>query len=400
MRTILHLDMDAFYASIEQRDNPLYRGKPVIIGSPPDQRGVVSTASYEARTFGVHSAMPSQTAGRLCPDGVFLPVRMDHYIRVSEQLRELLLQFTPNIEPLSLDEAFMDVTGVMRMWSSPLELARTIKQRIATQLNLPSSIGVAGNKFLAKLASDLEKPNGLCVVPGDAEAITRFLAPLSVRRIWGVGKVTAKRLAEHQLFTIADLQQRSLAELQRIMGSPAGGEHLWSLAHGLDDRRVEPETAEKSISREQTFREDCSDPEVWRQVLLELTEQVGHQLRKSNLYARCVTLKYRLSSFRTHTRQETLQSPLASDRELLRHALGLLEKQRIREPLRLIGFGVSQFTDSMIVANDQPDLFGEARVEAQDRARNARLDEAVDALREKYGRNAIKRGNWSLSDQA
>lgn len=397
MRTILHLDMDAFYASVEQRDQPVYKGLPVIIGSPPDQRGVVAAASYEARKFGVHSAMPSRTAGRLCPDGIFLPVRMQHYIHVSEQLREVMEQFTPLIEPLSLDEAFLDVTGVMRHWRDARELARTLKQRIASRLDLPSSVGIASNKFLAKLASDLEKPNGLCMVPSGSEAIRAFLAPLPVRRIWGVGKVTAKKLAEHQIFTIADLQRRTAAELGRLVGTSAAGEQLWALAHGLDERPVETATEDKSISREHTFGEDCRDPEVLRQALLELTEQVGHRLRKSGRYATCVTLKFRTTDFRSHTRQETLPSPIASDRELLRHALGLLEAQRIREPIRLIGFGVSRFSHTMIVEEEQPDLFGIAQQDQKTRERNQRLDEAVDALREQYGRDALRRGNFSLN---
>ncbi len=399
MRTILHLDMDAFYASVEQRDHPDFKGKPVIIGSPPDQRGVVAAASYEARKYGVHSAMPSKTAGRLCPDGIFLPVRMHHYIKVSEQLRAVLEQFTPDIEPLSLDEAFMDVSGVMRHWKDAPELARTLKQRIAATLDLPCSVGIATNKFLAKLASDLEKPNGLCVVPPGAEAIQAFLAPLPVRRIWGVGKVNAKKLATHQIFTISDLQRKSVAELGRIMESPAAGEHLWALARGIDERPVETVTEDKSISREHTFSEDCSEPEVLRQVLLELTEQVGYRLRESKRYALRVSIKFRTSNFRTHSRQESLKSPISSDRELLRHALGLLEAQRIKEPIRLIGFGVSQFTDSMIVAEEQPDLFGLVADDQSARQRNERLDQAVDALRDQYGRNALRRGNWTLSDE-
>ncbi len=397
MRTILHVDMDAFYASIEQRDDPSLKGRPVIIGSSPDKRGVVSAASYEARKFGVHSAMPSRTAGKLCPDGVFLPVRMAHYIKVSEQLHEVFEQVTPIIEPLSLDEAFLDVTGVMHRRPNAEELARSLKARIADTLGLPCSIGIASNKFLAKLASDLNKPNGLCRVPEQPDDIVRFLAPLPVRRIWGVGKVTARRLAGHQLFTIGDVQRRSLQELQRILGSKAAGEHLWALAHGLDDRPVETETEDKSISREHTFDEDCSSEEVLRQVLLELTEQVGHRLRKSERYARCLTIKFRYADFKTHTRQETVSPPIASDRDLLRHALALLEKQAIRQAIRLIGFGVSHFADTA-EDNPQPDLFDDEKAAKKDRERNERLDRAVDALRERYGRNALRRGNWHITD--
>ena len=399
MRTILHVDMDAFYASIEQRDNPTLKGKPVIIGSPSDQRGVVSAASYEARKYGVHSAMPSRTAGKLCPDGVFLPVRMHHYIKVSEQLHTIFEQFTPLIEPLSLDEAFLDVTGSLHLWKNDAHhLAHMLKQRIADTLNLPCSIGIAPNKFLAKLASDLEKPNGLCAVPRDPETIISFLTPLPVGRIWGVGKVTARHLGEHQIFTTGDLQKRSLNELQRLLGSKAAGEHLWAMARGLDDRPVETETEDKSISREHTFDEDCRDPEVLRQVLLELTEHVGHRLRKSNRYAACVSIKFRFADFRTHTRQETPASPIASDRELLRHALGLLEAQHIKQPVRLIGFGVSRFTDTLILNPEQGDLFQPAPDTRAVRERNERLDRTVDQLREQYGRDAIRRGNWQVTD--
>lgn len=399
MRTIMHLDMDAFYASIEQRDKPHLKGKPVIIGSPPDQRGVVSAASYEARAFGVHSALPSRMAGKRCPDGIFLPVRMHHYIRVSEQLREIMEQFTPIIEPLSLDEAFLDMTGVMHSWPSARDLAKAMKQRIREDLDLPCSIGIASNKFLAKLASDLEKPDGLCEVPIDHEAIKAFLAPLPVHRIWGVGKVTAAQLAKSQIFTIGDLQKKSRSELQRICKSTASGEHFWALAHGLDDRPVEPEQDEKSISREHTFSEDCRDPQVLRQVLLELTEQVGFRLRRAQRYATCAYIKFRFSNFKTHTRQEKLDLAIASDRELLRHALALLESQRINQAVRLIGFGVSQFSDSVRVIAEQPDLFGDSASAENSRERNQRLDTVVDALREQYGRTAIRRGNWTLSDQ-
>lgn len=397
MRTILHVDMDAFYASIEQRDNPSLKGRPVIIGSPPDKRGVVSAASYEARRFGVHSAMPSRTAGKQCPDGVFLPVRMSHYIKVSEQLHSVFEQFTPLIEPLSLDEAFLDVTGALHLWKSNAQhLARALKKRVADTLQLPCSVGIAPNKFLAKLASDLDKPDGLCVVPNEPEAIVSFLAPLPVGRIWGVGKVTARNLARYQIFTIGDLQQRSSAELQRLTGSTQTGEHLWALARGMDERPVETASEDKSISREHTFDSDCRSPEILRQVLLELTEQVGHRLRKSGRYAHCVAIKFRFSDFRTHTRQESLSAPIASDRELLRHALALLEAQGFDQPIRLIGFGVSRFTDTPDAGPRQQELFEQLDDRRGARQRDERLDRAVDRLREQYGRDALRRGNWHI----
>ena len=398
MRTILHLDMDAFFASIEQRDHPEWRGRPVIVGSPPDQRGVVSAASYEARAFGVHSAMPSRTAGRLCPQGIFAPVRMAHYQHVSQQLRIILEQFTPLIEPLSLDEAFLDVTGARRLWPDPVQLAHTIKQRIREQLDLPCSVGIAHNKFLAKLASDLEKPDGLCRVPSEPEAVRAFLAPLPVRRLWGVGKVTEKKLTQHGIRTIGDLQNCPPHTLAAWLG-PTHAAHWTALAHGEDERPVEPESEELSLSREHTFAQDCESAEVLRQVLLELTEHVGQRLRKAQRYARCVTLKFRHADFRTHTRQQTLERPVADDRTLLRHALDLLEAQQLDGPIRLIGFGVSRLSDTPDAEPPrQGDLFAGQEPAREKRARDEQLDLAVDALRAKYGRRALRRGDWTLSD--
>ncbi len=397
MRVIIHVDMDAFYASIEQRDNPTLKGKPVIIGSPPDRRGVVSAASYEARVFGVHSAMPSRTAGKLCPTGIFLPVRMQRYMEISEQLHLIFEQFTPVFEPISLDEAFLDVTGIMHKWKDERVLACALKTAIFDELRLTSSVGVAANKFLAKLASDLDKPDGLCEVPKGDEEIRRFLAPLPVRTIWGVGKVTGKRLLNHRISTIGDIQSRSLPELQRTLGSRTSGIHLWNLAFGIDDRPVAPDCEEKSISREHTFPEDCGSMEIIRQLLLELSEQVGRRLRKSGRYAGCVSIKLRYSDFRTHTRQESMRIPTDCDRDLLLHALGLLEEQKIKQPVRLIGFGVNRLVDSPFHENDQQELFEDTSRPAAQRERNERLDRAVDALREQYGRHAIRRGNWTLS---
>lgn len=391
MRVILHVDMDAFYASIEQRDNPSLRGKPVIVGSPPDQRGVVSAASYEARTFGVRSAMPSRTAGKLCPHGIFLPVRMNHYRAVSAQLMTILEQFTPFIEPLSLDEAFLDMTGGMRRWKDPAALARTVKDRIQADLHLTASVGVAPNPYLAKIASDLEKPDGLTVMPRDPAEIARFLAPLPVRRIWGVGAVSGDRLAHHRIFTMGDVQQRSEADLVRILGSPAAAARIRALAYGIDERTLDMEQEEKSVSHEHTFDVDCASSEVLHQVLMELTEQVAHRLREADLLARRIWIKLRFSDFRTITRQQTLPTRSASDRELGRRAGALLDAQHINEPIRLIGFGASQFRETG-QKDAQLDLFPDASADPRDE----RLDRAVDRLREQYGRDILRRGDWRI----
>ncbi len=273
--TILHVDMDAFYASIEQRDHPELRGKPVIVGGI-GPRGVVSAASYEARPFGVHSAMPMKTARRLCPQGVFLPVRMAHYSQVSRQIREILLSFTPRVEPLSLDEAFLDVHGCEGLHGPAPEIARQVKDRIKTETGLTASVGVAPNKSLAKLAGDLRKPDGLVVVP--PERVQAFLAPLPVGRIWGVGAKAEKRLHSLGVRTIGQLA----ALPERLLIDHFGkkmGRHVWQLAHGHDDRTVTPDREAKSISTETTFAQDVSDLEALRVCLLDLTDHLAGRLR-------------------------------------------------------------------------------------------------------------------------
>jgi DNA polymerase-4 len=393
-RTILHVDMDAFYAAIEAHDHPEYRGKPLVVGALPDRRGVVSTCSYEARRFGIHSAMPSRTAGKLCPHAIFVPPRMARYEEVSAQIMGIFEEFTPLIEPLSLDEAFLDVRGALRIWTDAIALARDLKQRIQVRTGLTASVGVASNKYLAKVASDLHKPDGLTVVPvGEAE-IVAFLAPLPVGRIWGIGKVSEARLAKAGIHTIGQLHQRSLVALERLFGSRAAAADVWDLARGHDQRPVVTAYEEKSISNETTFDEDCEDMGVVRQTLLELTEQVGARLRVTGRLARTVQIKVRLSDFTTLTRQCPLTPPGHSDRDLLEAALALFKREGLDEPVRLVGFGVSN-----LVSRDgggepvQTVLFAEMDPAPNNR-RNRRLDKAVDALRKTFGHDAIKRGDW------
>jgi DNA polymerase-4 len=395
-RTILHVDMDAFYAAVEVLDHPEYRGKPLVVGSPPDRRGVVSTCSYEARRYGIHSAMPSRTAGKLCPHAVFVPPRMGRYEEVSAQIMVIFEEFTPLVEPLSLDEAFLDVRGALRLWPDAVAIAGEIKQRIRTRLGLTASVGVASNKFLAKVASDLNKPDGLTVVPVSEPERMAFLAPLPVRRIWGVGKVSEAHLAREGLHTIGQLQQLSLPELDRLFGGRTVAGAMWALVRGRDDRQVTTGWEEKSISNETTFDQDCGDMDVVRQTLLELTEQVGSRLRQTGKRARTVQIKVRLGDFSTRVRQWSLSHPCDNDRDLLEAALMLFEREGLTRPVRLIGFGVS----GLVAPGDgegtvQAVLFPEMEPE-KEVGRNRRLDNAVDSLRKTFGHDSIKRGNWKV----
>ena len=388
-RRIAHVDMDAFYASIEQRDDPSLRGKPVIIGSPPDRRGVISTASYEAREFGVHSAMPSRTAGKLCPHGVFLSGNMSKYADVSGQVMAILRSYTPLVEPISIDEAFLDITDAAKRSTSAESLGHALKAQIQDELSLTASVGLAGNKFLAKLASDMDKPDGLTVVPTDPQEILSFLAPLSVSRIWGVGKVAQTRLKRFGIETVKDAQSHDQATLQRWLGN-AFGEHLWRLCRGLDDRPLVTDHEAKSISNEHTFIEDCDDPLVVRQVLIRLTEQVGRRLRQSEKVASTGQIKLRFDDFKTITRQRSFRSPTATDHEILGCSLALFDAQNIRRPIRLVGFGVAGLSGPEAESPNQPDLF--EMPEDQNKTKHKSLDQAVDKIREKFGKDSLKRG--------
>jgi DNA polymerase-4 len=378
---ILHVDMDAFYASVEKRDRPELRGQPVIVGGLGG-RGVVSAASYEARAFGVHSAMPIATARRLCPRGVFLPVRMQHYTLISRQIREILFSFTPLVEPLSLDEAFLDVRGCEGLFGPAEAIARQVKQRIRAETDLVASVGVAPNKFLAKLASDHGKPDGLLILP--PEKVAAFLAPLPVGRLWGVGAKGEKRLHALGLRTVGQLAVLPEALLVSNFGDL--GRHLWQLAHGLDDRLVVPDRDAKSISTETTFDHDLTDRDALQTCLLELVDHLGMRLRSQQLRARTVELKIRSSDFRTRTRSLSLAE--ATDiTDLLGQAAKTLFVRTLTAdllPVRLLGVGASRLTHDAAV---QGDLFDGA-----ERARQSSLDRAVDAIRTQFGAAAIRRG--------
>ncbi len=348
-RVIFHVDMDAFFASVEQRDHPAYRGQPLIVGAPPDQRGVVCAASYEARKFGVRSAMPSRTAAKLCPQGIFVRPRMDVYRAESAQIMEILRAATSCVEKVSVDEAYLDLSESFATFTDPdaalvaaLPAAKEMKLRIHAERQLTASIGIGANKFLAKLGSDFQKPDGLTLIPERDKAA--FLRPLPVRSIHGVGPVTAHALEQCGIATIADLQDTK-ANLASVVGSWAGT--LKARAFGDDDRPVDPSDERKSISAETTFLKDTDDRPTLRVALREAADDVAHALEKEALGALTVQIKVRYSDFTTLTRQIRLEDPLADAREIYRMACYLLARDRlVSAPLRLIGIGLATLVPS------------------------------------------------------
>jgi DNA polymerase-4 len=378
---ILHVDMDAFYASVEERDRPELAGKPLIVGGTPEGRGVVAAANYAVRKFGVHSAMPTATALKLCPHAVVLRPRLDRYAEVSATIRELFVKYTPLVEPLSLDEAFLDVTGSEELFGTAVEIANTLKQDIRESLKLVASVGVAPNKFLAKIASDLDKPDGLVVV--DPNRVQEFLAPLPVGRLWGVGRVTGRALEQLGVSTIGQLRCLPVEQLRRQFGR--SGEHLWELAHGIDNRAVIPDRDAKSISHETTFPADIDDHDVLRACLLELTEQVARRLRQQSLRGRVVQIKLRFADFRTITRSKKLPQPTASTDVLWQAAADLLvaSLDGSHRPLRLLGMGASGIEHSRL---QQRSLF-------DDSPRRSQLDVVADTIRDRFGTEALRRGS-------
>jgi DNA polymerase-4 len=374
-RKILHVDMDAFYAAVEVLDDPSLAGRPVIVGGTPAGRGVVAAASYEARRFGVHSAMPAARARQLCPTGVFRRPRMQRYVDVSGQILAILQEYTPLVEPLSIDEAFLDVTGCERLFGSATAIGRTIKDRLRREVGLTASVGVAPNKFLAKLASDLEKPDGFVVIEA-ADARDR-LAALPVRKLWGVGEVSERELRGHGIRTIGELASAPRSLLAGCFGEHAG--QLLDLAAGRDDRPVVPAHEAKSIGNEVTFAADIADPEELRGVLDLLAEKVAWRLRRHGLRGRTVTVKARFPDFATHTRSETLPQTTCSTATIRAVARELLERRLDRRgrPLRLVGVTVSQLAGRAAV---QGELFSDPAG-----VRDAALDRLVDRVRDRFG---------------
>ncbi len=384
-RCVLHIDMDAFFAAIEQRDHPEWRGLPVVVGAPPDRRGVVSTCSYEARGFGIRSAMPSREAYRRCPGAVFVRPDMARYEAVSQQVFAILTRFTPLVEPVSIDEAFMDVTGARRLFGCGREIAVKLRAAISEELGLTASVGVAHNKFLAKLASEQSKPNGLFVVPSGHAEMLDFLGALEVGALWGVGKMTGETLRRAGFHTVADIRRGDPSVLERLLGSSLAG-HLRALSLGEDARPVETAFEEKSVSKEHTFPQDCSDYAAVRDKLKDLADEVGRRLRDGGHYATVGRIKLRWPDFKTITRQTPFVTPACDDFTLRELAMRLLEAERPLKPVRLVGFGVGGLCDAR---EQQPSLFDTAPEDNLER--RERLCRAVDSINAKIGHRAVRR---------
>lgn len=382
-RTILHVDMDAFYAAVEQRDHPEFKGKPVIVGSDPKGgkgRGIVATCSYEARKFGVHSAQPISQAWKLCPQGVYVRPDMEKYGRVSNQVMRILLEFTDMLEQVSIDEAFLDVTGSAALFGFGEEIARKIKRRILEELKLTASVGVAQNKFIAKVASDLKKPDGLVVVEPGREK--EFLDPLPIGRLWGVGPKMESQLKRMGLESIGQLANLSHSDMVARLGK--NGAHIWQLAQGFDDRPVLPEEGIKSISHEITFEQDTCDFALLEATLLELSEKVAHRLRSQGVRARSVTIKFREADFSTYTRRISTPSSVNTTEAIYPLARKLL-RSLIRDgvPVRLIGVSAGNLEAEtggrQMILLDQPPQ------------KDRKLAAALDDISQRFGDHAVIR---------
>ena len=384
-RTVIHVDMDAFYASVEQHDNPELAGKPVIVGGT-GPRGVVAAASYEVRQFGVRSAMPVREALRRCPAAICIRPRMRRYQEVSRQIFEIFRSFTPLVEGLSLDEAFLDVTASLKLHGSPAELGRKLKTTIRTATGLTASVGIGTNKLLAKIASDLEKPDGLCHI--EPHRVHEILDPLPVGALSGVGPQTRKALHRAGIYTLEDLRMAPEGLLQPVFGRFAA--RTKEKAAGIDHRPVSPLSADKSISAEETFDTDIGDRVLLKKELLGLTERTATRVRRKNLLVGCVSLKIRRSDFTTFTRQRRFQPPTNETAKLFGIAVKLLEQwldQNSGVELRLLGVGMSQFSEA-----EQMDLFAPAN------AANP-VDTTVDRIRARFGAGAIQRGRGVKADR-
>jgi DNA polymerase-4 len=378
--TILHVDMDAFFASVEQRDNPSLRGKPVIVGAMPGTRGVVSAVSYEARMFGVRSAMPVSRAQLLCPSGIFIEPHFEAYSEASRTVMDILRDFTPLVEQVSVDEAYLDITGTEKLWGTPPEVGRAIKARVKKETRLTISVGIAPNKFLAKIASDLEKPDGLTVAPFDEQEIIAWLAPMPVGRLFGVGKVTEELFFKMGIKTVGGVQKLSLDYLVGKFGEY--GRSLYDLCRGRFESPVRENEESKSISREHTFQKDTSDIAICKSTLLSLSRDVARRAHREGKRGLTVVLIYRGTDFTKHTRRTTLASPTNSYRVLYENACSLFAGSPISgHPVRLIGVGLTNFAEAI-----QTDLFG-APTQAPGAAEAAQA--ALDAVVTRFGKKAI-----------
>ena len=383
-RSIIHVDMDAFFAAVEEREDPSLSGRPVVIGSDPKAgkgRGVVSTANYEARKFGVHSAMPISIAWQRCPQAVYLKPRIRLYAEVSSQVFEVFARFSDLVEPLGLDEAFLDVTASERLFGTGPEVARQLKQSVRDETRLTASVGCAASKFVAKVASDLEKPDGLVVVPAGEEA--EFLAPLPIRRLWGAGPKTLGRLRSLGCTTIGDVAALDAGVLERRFGEALGG-RFHRLSRGLDSRPVSTGRERKSLGKETTFGEDQADRAAVERRLLRLCEDVAVACRRKGIAGSTITVKLRFEGFDTVTRQRGLDQPADTVERIWPAARELFRKaDRVGRPIRLIGITMSTFDRE---PESQLGMFDESDAPA-----DQRVAEAVDRLRERFGRDSVQR---------
>ncbi len=379
--------MDAFYASIEQLDHPEYKGRPVIVGADPKAgkgRGVVAACSYEARKFGIRSALPISRAWKLCPQGVYVRPRMNRYVEVSQQVMDVFRRYTDLVEPLSIDEAFLDITGSLALLGPADEIARSIKKAIREATGMTASVGLAPNKFLAKIASDLKKPDGLVVLQ-EAD-VDQFLRDLPISRLWGVGPKTEARLHEMGFRTIGQLASASRESLVRTLGSL--GEHLYQLSHGKDDRQVVPDWERKSVGTETTFDEDTDDRDLLLRTILELSDHVAERLRKDEYRARKVTLKLRYSNFSTHTKQHSLDRLIQTGDEIAAVARQLFSQFPLNRKIRLIGVSAGDLHRGR-EDPEQLTLFATSNPKEK-------LGHAVDAIKEKFGIDSLRRGSQLL----
>jgi DNA polymerase-4 len=377
-----HVDLDAFFASVEQLDNPAYRGKPVIVGGDPGKRGVVSTCSYEARTFGVRSAMPMARAVSLCPHAIFLPGRMHRYAEKSREVMEIFDTFSPHVQQMSIDEAFVDMTGTTRLFGPVNETARRLKKEVHEKTGLTVSVGIASNRYIAKIASGLSKPDGLVLVPHGEEAA--FMSRLRLKDVWGIGEKTRARLEDTGLSTVASILSCSELLLQGILG-PGGGTFLHTVIRGIDPGLFVGESATRSLSSEHTFAEDVIESETLETTLLELSSEVMYRMLDANLSGRTVHLKIRYSDFRTVSIQETFDRSVTDTGDLFTRAKGLLGKKLERTvPVRLLGVGLFNVVDEPLP--EQQDLF-----ESGNSKKQRKVEEALLALSRKRGKKMVTR---------
>lgn len=383
-KVILHIDMDAFFAAIEELDNPEFRGKPVVVGAEPQAgkgRGVVSTCNYAARKFGIHSAMPISQAYRRCSHAIYVFPRMRRYVEISRKIHKIFCDFTPLVEPISIDEAFLDISGCLRLFGSREKIGKAMKKRIFDETGLTASIGIAPSKFIAKIASDLEKPDGLVIV--EPSQVLNFLWPLPISKMWGVGKKTEQILKARGIDTIGKLAQLPRDQLVKQMGK--FGLHFWNLANGIDDREIETEHKVKSVSLENTYGEDVGDEETITESIFSLADNVSRILRKRDLSGKTVSLKIRLEDFSTFTRARSFEQFINSSKIITETSLALYKKfDRKEKKVRLLGVAVSNLNSKM---DDQLNLFDKINNEEK------KIDKVIDMVQNKFGADLIKKAS-------